>query len=83
MRLSLEDEDVERIAQRVAELVAQPSLSPWLNAESAAVYLDCRLSRIRKLTSTGGLCVHHDGGRVLYRREELDRFVLDGGGTTH
>lgn len=52
---------------------------PWLNAKQAAEYLCCPLSRIRKLTSAGDLPVHHDGSRVLYRRDELDAYIYAGG----
>jgi excisionase family DNA binding protein len=55
------------------------ALSPWLDAAEAAVYLRCPISRVRRLTSTGDLPVHHDGRRTLYRRDELDRFIADGG----
>ena len=66
---------------RLRELVeagAAPA-SPWMRADEAAQYLACKLSRVRKLTSTGDLPVHRDGTRVLYRREELDRFIRAGG----
>lgn len=56
--------------------------SPWLSAASAAAYLDCPVSRIRKLTMTGDLPVHREGRRVLYRREDLDEFVRGGGAIT-
>jgi hypothetical protein len=86
-RAVFEDDDVERIAQRVAallvDLLSKPEVSPWKNSTSAARYLDCVESRIHKLTSTGGLPVHHEGGRCLYRTDELDQFVIDGGGQTH
>jgi excisionase family DNA binding protein len=53
--------------------------SPWLNAEEAADYLRCPPSRIRKLTMTNELPVERDGRRVLYHRDALDRFILNGG----
>jgi excisionase family DNA binding protein len=53
--------------------------SPWLSAKEAAEYLRCPLSRIRKLTSTGDLPHEHEGGRVLYHRDRLDEFILEGG----
>lgn len=56
--------------------------SPWLSAEQAAAYLSCPLSRVRKLTMTGDLPCEHDGRRVLYHRDELDRFVRAGGAIT-
>jgi excisionase family DNA binding protein len=53
--------------------------SPWLNAEEAAAYVRCPVSRIRKLTSTRELPAHRDGRRVLYRSDELDGFIRRGG----
>lgn len=45
----------------------------------AAEHLNAPLSRVRKLTSTGALPVHREGGRVLYLRSELDEFIRGGG----
>lgn len=56
--------------------------SPWLIASEAAIYLGCSLSRVRKLTMTRELPHHKEGSRVLYRRDELDAFVLNGGART-
>ncbi len=53
--------------------------TPWLDADEAAAYLRCPLSRVRKLTSTHDLPCEHDGRRVLYHRDELDNFILAGG----
>lgn len=66
---------------RLRELVdVEPEArSPWLTAPEAADYLGCPVSRIRKLTMTGELPCHRDGRRVLYRRDELDAFVRNGG----
>lgn len=44
-----------------------------------AAYLGCKLSRVRKLTSSGDLPVEHDGRRVLYELTKLDEFVRSGG----
>jgi excisionase family DNA binding protein len=53
--------------------------SPWLSAAEAAEYLRCPVSRIRKLTMTHELPCEHDGSRVLYHRDELEKFLLAGG----
>lgn len=83
MRLALEASDIEAIAARVADLVANQHLSPWLNTEGAADYLACPVSRVRKLTMTGQLPSYKEGGRRLYNRSELDAFIVAGGGDTH
>jgi excisionase family DNA binding protein len=71
------DQLADVLADRVATRVG--ARSPWLGADEAAEYLRCKLSRVRKLTMTRELPVHHDGSRVLYRREELDDFIRAGG----
>jgi excisionase family DNA binding protein len=85
LRLDLSDDDVARIAERVAALVAErlaPPSSPWMNAKEVAAYLSCGVPRVRKLTSSGDLPCQHDGARVLYRRDDLDTFVARGGAST-
>ena len=56
--------------------------SPWLTARGAADYLSCPVSRIRKLTHAGHLPYYREGGRVLYRVDEIEAFILSGGGFT-
>jgi excisionase family DNA binding protein len=70
-----------RLADALADPVAArvAGRSPWLSADEAAEYLRCPISRVRKLTATRELPVHHDGRRALYRREELDGFIRAGG----
>jgi excisionase family DNA binding protein len=82
--LHLDDEGVERLAAAIARRLidagsSNGSSSPWLNAQEAADYLGAPLSRVRKLTMTGELPCHRDGRRVLYRRDELDNYVVNGG----
>jgi len=74
---------LEQIAQRAAEIVArdlQPATSsPWLTTNEAAAYLRANRQRVFDLTSQGRLKVHKDGARNLYRREDLDAYLLAGG----
>jgi excisionase family DNA binding protein len=67
----------EQIAARLAPMLS--GASPWLTAAEAAVYLRCPLSRVRKLTMTRELPCCRDGRRVLYYRDELDKFIRSGG----
>lgn len=75
---------LEQIAQRVAELVAErqaPDVSsPWLNADEAADYLRCSRKRIHDLVSQHRIPAHRDGTRLLFRRDELDEYLLRGAG---
>jgi excisionase family DNA binding protein len=79
--LQFTEAELDALADLLAERVRARlgPANPWLGAPEAAAYLGCSLSRVRKLTMTGELPCHHDGRRVLYRREELDGFVRAGG----
>jgi excisionase family DNA binding protein len=77
LSIELPPELVEQIARRAAELVPGPS-TPWLNTHSAAEYLDCPPSRIHDLRALGKLAPHKDGSRLLFRREDLDDYLLHG-----
>jgi excisionase family DNA binding protein len=79
--LNFTEAELDQLADVLADRVAARAgaRSPWLCASEAAEYLACPLSRVRRLTMTGDLPVHRDGRRVLYRREELDAFIRDGG----
>ena len=66
---------VEQIAQRTAEIVLErlgpePG-SPWMDRRRAAAYLSFPYSR---LTRDKTIPMHRDGYRVLYHRDELDRY---------
>jgi excisionase family DNA binding protein len=84
LALSLPAEAIETIAERAAELVLarlQADIaggSPWLDWQGAADYLGCKPKRIRNLTSQGRIPFHREGGRVVYHRQELDAWVLEG-----
>jgi excisionase family DNA binding protein len=78
--LSVPDELLEAVAGRVAELLAPllmaPAASPWLDVSEAAEYLRCRPKRVYDLVSQRRIPAHRDGGRLLFRRDELDDYVL-------
>jgi excisionase family DNA binding protein len=83
--LHLNEESLARLADLVAEHVVRrlgergSGPSPWMNAEQAAAYLGCSVSRVRTLTLTGDLPHERDGKRPLYHRDELDAYVRRGG----
>jgi len=74
--VTVTDDLVERIAQRVAEILAErdrrESSSRWLTAQQAADYLQATPQRIYDLRSSGWLSRTGDGSRVLVDRRELD-----------
>ena len=82
------DDLVERVAGRVAEMLADRLAvpapgSPWLNVEEAGEYLRCRPKRIYDLVSQRRIPAHRDGSRLLFRRDELDVYIMaaeDGAG---
>jgi excisionase family DNA binding protein len=77
---SLTSDDLAALAGRLGPHLG--ASLPWLDAEEAAEYIRCPVSRIRKLTMTSDLPCHRDGRRVLYRRDELDGYVRAGGART-
>ena len=76
-RLSLPEEVVDGIVERVAVLVLErlrAELEPereWMAAKEAADYCRFPLSRIRNLTSAGRIPHVKQDGRVLYHRPAL------------
>jgi excisionase family DNA binding protein len=76
---SLSREQLEQIAERVAELLTERQAptgeDPWLNSDQAAAYLGCPRSRIHDLVQLRRLHPHRDGRRLLFRRSDLDAYL--------
>lgn len=72
INVTLDDQTLEALADRVASRV-RAGQEPWLNADQAATYLACPVSRIHDLVKLGEVQVARDGRRLLFRREWLDR----------
>jgi excisionase family DNA binding protein len=78
LALELPEEIVERIAHRAAAIVAEqqpPATTPWLNTDQAAAYIAAPRGRIHDLVQLGRLQPRRDGRRLLFRRDELDRYL--------
>ncbi len=79
--LRLSDADVERIAQRTAQLlgdgIAAPGRgpSPYLTVPETAAYLRCKRQRVDDLLSQGALTRVKDGARTLIARAELEAYL--------
>lgn len=73
---------VAALLETHARALAETLGSPWMDAGEAAEYMRCKVARVRKLTMSGDLPGHHEGGRRLYRRDEVDAFIRSGGSTT-
>lgn len=80
IRLELTGEQVERLAHRVAEIVAaqtqpSPPSPPFLSVREASDLLRSSRQRVYDLLSDGRLTRHKDGTRVLIRRDEIERYL--------
>jgi excisionase family DNA binding protein len=84
LSLAVPAELIELVADRAAELVAErlaaAAPDPWIGVAQAADHLACPRSRVYALVSAGRLPHAKDGSRLLFKRSELDRWVLEGGG---
>jgi len=79
--VTLSDVQLECIAERAAELVAErqaASASSWLDAKGAADYIAAPVGRVHDLVQLRKLTPRRDGRRLLFRREELDTYLEDG-----
>ena len=75
---------VEQIARRVLDMQRELSptenaeqLSPWMSIENAAAYLDWPKQRLYKLTAQGAIPHYKHDGRLLFHRQELDRWLAE------
>lgn len=85
LRLEIDEELIEQIAVRAAELIGERSgreaEDGWLRgADRIAAYIDAPRSRVYALVSARRIPVHHDGSALIARRSELDRWLVQGGG---
>ena len=81
---ALDDADLDALAERLAprltdRLSSAPSSTAWLTVPTAAEHLSCPPSRLYALVSARRIPFHKDGSRTLFRREELDEWVRNGG----
>ena len=72
----------ELIAHRLAELHQDEhpnaeERSPWMSIESAAAYLDWPKQRLYKLTAQSAIPHYKQDGRLLFHRQELDRWLAE------
>jgi len=87
MRIEIDDELVDQIARRAAQLLAQkpPGASSepdgWLRgAAKIAEYIDCPRSRVYGLVAAHQIPIHRDGSALIARRSDLDAWLKAGGG---
>jgi excisionase family DNA binding protein len=78
LAIVLSPEQLELIAERVADLLAErarPTLPDLLTAEEVAQLLRTTRKRVWRMTSDGRLQKVKDGGRVLIPRAEVERHL--------
>ncbi len=85
LRVEIDEELIEQIAERAARLIGERSQGKqqdgWLRgADRIAAYIDAPRSRVYALVSARRIPVHHDGSALIARRSELDRWLVQGGG---
>ncbi len=68
----------DRVLERLGHEVEAPATSPWCDYKGAAEHLACAPKRIRNLTAARRIPHHREGGRVIYHKGELDRWILEG-----
>lgn len=77
--IELTPDQLEVIAERVAEIVAErhqpPSAPDLLTVAEAAELMRCERKRVYRLLSDGRLPRVRDGGRVLVERAEVERHL--------
>lgn len=73
---------VDEIARRVTERSSNNCASePWITLPEAAEHMACPESRIYKLVRQKVLPHEKEGGRLLFRRSQLDSYICAGGAT--
>lgn len=75
--LSLTDEQLDMLADLVAERMRPPTLdgSPWLDTKGAANYIAAKPGRVHDLVALGRLTPRRDGRRLLFARADLDAYL--------
>ena len=74
MNISMDEQDIERIASAVAVRLEAPQ-AEWLDAKEAAEYLRCSPRYLNRLAYLGELPTYRPAGKRLFRRSELDAYV--------
>jgi len=72
-----------KVAERLVEhqAVSSSAHPPWMGVDKAADYLDWPRQRLYKLTASGEIPHYKHEGRLLFRRDELDRWLERFGGS--
>jgi hypothetical protein len=79
--LTLSPEQLDALANRIAERLGQPEEDRWLPAREAAAYVGRHVDTLRKAARERRLEVGQGGAnaKLFFRRSELDRWAREGG----
>jgi excisionase family DNA binding protein len=73
---SLDDQALDELACMLAPRLAAHTAAPeWLDVDGAAAHLKCGRRRVYDLVSQQRLTPHRDGRRLLFRRNDLNRYL--------
>jgi hypothetical protein len=73
----LEPADLRELADRIAPYLPAPATDGYLTATQAGEYIGASRQRVADLTYAGRLPVAgHDGRKPLYRRADLNAYIL-------
>lgn len=80
MEVRLSDEDVRRIAEQLAPLIAAqipaagPSPAGWLDTKAAAAYAGCTVSSLHKAMAAREVrfTQNSDGGKAWFKHDWID-----------
>ena len=73
--IELDDVDLERIAELVADRLDARASRPWVGVAEAAVHLACKPQRIYDLVHRGAIPHRKESSRLLFRLAELDEWL--------
>ena len=71
----LADQIAARLTNRQPPRDEEEGATPWMNADTAAGYLDWPKQRLYKLTAQGSIPHYKHDGRLLFHRQELDQWL--------
>jgi excisionase family DNA binding protein len=72
------DEIVDLIDERVRMAFEARKEDRWMNSKSAALYLDCPVSRVHDLVMLRELVPYRDGKSLRFRKSQLDAYLESG-----
>jgi excisionase family DNA binding protein len=79
MEVRFNDKELNHLARLVAQRLdirKSNDAEPWIRVTQAAEYLNCKPNRIYFLVSRNRIPYRRDGKRIVFRRSELDEYLL-------